>query len=1113
MTSEPKNGVHFTADSSVNTIHILHVDDDPKILEISKLMLCEFDAGFEVDHASSVDEAFSRISLKKYDVVVSDFEMPSKTGLDFLAELKEKRFNLPFILFTGKGREEIATKALNLGADGYYNKQGNPETVYGELVHGIKRVVTWKQAEEKAKQLNYHYAQLFTTIPDGVVIYEAVNDGEDFIFKAFNPTAEKIEKVSKDQVLDKKVTEVFPGVKEFGLFKVLQKVWKTGQPEYLADAFYKDQKDLGSWRENWVYKLPSNEIVAIYKDITESKRAQIELENKYESLERVARSIDSGLAIIGKDYRVVWANQVLIKAGFKPNQKCYQTVNRNNVCPDCGVQKIFEEKTSLDVHEYKTTDSKGKIKFIELRATPIMNKNGEIVGAIELAIPITERKKAEEEILRSKQQYKLLFDNNLDGLIIAKRDGRILAANPAICKMLGMSLQEVLAAGRQGIVIDDEQRNVGALRELDRVGKVKAEVNFKRKDGSIIEAEITSTNFQDIDGSTSILVAVRDITERKENEDNLRLKQCKLSTVLDSSPTIIFYKDVDGKFIEVNRAFSDAVSISKEMLLGKTVFDLYSKNVAQAMANDDFEVFKTKRSKTGIVEPYESSTGLRWIRTDKIPTFDEKGVLNGLVGFSEDITERKKAEDALVESEEKFRLLHESAGVGVGYYSLDGKIIFYNKIALSTIKMGEWQVVGKSLKELFQREQADIWLRRFKSIAEMNKTQEYEDEVELPIGKRWFRSTYSPVTKGRAILGIQVISADITDQKKVEEMLRESEARFKAIASSTPDLLLVQDKELRYTMVLNPQLGLTEKQMMGKTDYDILPKEDADRLTLAKRQALETGKTVVVEIPLISKKGEQEFFDGYYMPKYNANGKVDGLIGYFRNVTRQKMAEKNSEILTEKLRVTGSLTRHDVGNKLMAAKTNLYLLRKMVSGSDLVRYIDSIELSLDKSEEIFEFARDYEKTGNETLCEINVEQAFNEAIRLMPNLTVEIVNKVKGLSVFADSLLGHLFYNLIDNSIKHGKRVSQITLRYEETDKNKQIIYEDDGVGIPLENKAKIFAGFTTGGTGLGLKLVKRIVNAYGWAITEEGIPDKGAKYVITIPKSKNSLKWKLEYS
>lgn len=1105
--------MHFTVDSSVNTVRILHVDDDPSLLEISKLMLCEFDARFEVDHASCVDEAFSKISEKKYDVVVSDFEMPQKTGLDFLAELKEKRFNVPFILFTGKGREEIATKALNLGADGYYNKQGDPGTVYCELAHGIKAVVAGKKAEEKANELNYRYAQLFTTIPDGVVIFEAVDDGEDFIFKDFNPAAEKIEKVSRDQVLGKKVTEVFPGVKEFGLFKVFQKVWKTGQPEYFADALYKDQKDPGSWRENWVYKLQSNEIVAIYKDITESKKAQMELENKYESLERVAGSIDSGLAIIGKDYRVVWANRVLTNAGFRPNQKCYQTVNRNDVCPDCGVRKIFEEKKSLDVHEYKTTDSKGETQFIELRATPIMNKHGQVVGAIELAIPITERKKTEEEMFRSRQQYKLLFDNNLDGLIIAKHDGRILTANPAICKMLGMSLQEVLAAGRQRIVIEEEKRNIEALRELDRLGKVKAEVNFKRKDGSIFEAEITSTNFQDTDGSTSVLIAVRDITERKKNDDDLRLSQRELATVLDCSPTIIFYKDRAGKFIQVNRAFSNAVNISKEMLLGKTVFDLYSKNIAQAMTYDDFEVFKTKCSKIGIVEPYESPMGLRWIKTDKIPTFDETGVLTGLVGFSEDVTERVKAEEALVESEEKFRLLHETAGLGVGYYSLDGKVISYNKIALSAIKMNESQVVGKSLKELFPKEQADIWLRRFKSIAEMNKTQEYEDEVDLPIGKRWFRSTYSPVTKGRAILGIQVISVDITDQKRVDERLRESEALFKTIASNTPDHLLVQDKELRYTMVLNPQLGLTEKEMIGKTDYDILPKEEANRLTLAKRQVLETGKTAVVEISLCSKKGEQQFFDGYYMPKFDTNGKADGLIGYFRNVTRQKIAEKNSESLTEKLRVAGSLTRHDVGNKLMAAKTNLYLLRKRVSGSDLVKYIDLIEESLEKSEEIFEFARDYEKTGNENLCDINVENAFNEAVRLMPNLTVEIVNKARGLSVSADSLLSRLFYNLIDNSIKHGKRVSQITLRNEETEKNKQIIYEDDGVGIPLENKAKIFGGFTTGGTGLGLKLIERIVDAYGWTIAEEGIPGRGVKFVITIPKSKNSLKKKSGHS
>src|SRR5665647_2572603 len=121
-----------------DSIRILHVDDDPSIQELTKLMLLDFDNSIEIDSACCVDKGLTQLAAKTYDLVVSDYEMPQKNGLDFLQELRQNKNLTPFILFTGKGREEVAIKALNLGADGYINKQGNPETVYGELAHAIK---------------------------------------------------------------------------------------------------------------------------------------------------------------------------------------------------------------------------------------------------------------------------------------------------------------------------------------------------------------------------------------------------------------------------------------------------------------------------------------------------------------------------------------------------------------------------------------------------------------------------------------------------------------------------------------------------------------------------------------------------------------------------------------------------------------------------------------------------------------------------------------------------------------------------------------------------------------------------------------------------------------
>jgi DNA-binding NtrC family response regulator len=107
-----------------NVIRVLHVDDDPSILEISKLMLMDMESNLDIDNACCVDEAFKKLETEHYDLVISDYEMPQKDGLQFLTELRKAKNKIPFVLFTGKGREEVAIKALNLGASGYFNKQG-----------------------------------------------------------------------------------------------------------------------------------------------------------------------------------------------------------------------------------------------------------------------------------------------------------------------------------------------------------------------------------------------------------------------------------------------------------------------------------------------------------------------------------------------------------------------------------------------------------------------------------------------------------------------------------------------------------------------------------------------------------------------------------------------------------------------------------------------------------------------------------------------------------------------------------------------------------------------------------------------------------------------------
>ena len=164
-----------------NPILVLHVDDEVSLLKVLKQIL-ELQGLFQVDSAGSVEEAYTKMKEKDFDVIVSDYQMPIKDGLQFLKDLKDSGNNVSFILFTGKGREDVAINALNLGADRYINKSGKPETVYGELAHAILQIVDKKKGDYLLEESEERFRLYVENSPVAVFVansnaeYEYVND-------------------------------------------------------------------------------------------------------------------------------------------------------------------------------------------------------------------------------------------------------------------------------------------------------------------------------------------------------------------------------------------------------------------------------------------------------------------------------------------------------------------------------------------------------------------------------------------------------------------------------------------------------------------------------------------------------------------------------------------------------------------------------------------------------------------------------------------------------------------------------------------------------------------------------------------------------------------------
>jgi signal transduction histidine kinase len=171
-------------------------------------------------------------------------------------------------------------------------------------------------------------------------------------------------------------------------------------------------------------------------------------------------------------------------------------------------------------------------------------------------------------------------------------------------------------------------------------------------------------------------------------------------------------------------------------------------------------------------------------------------------------------------------------------------------------------------------------------------------------------------------------------------------------------------------------------------------------------------------------------------------------------------------------------------------------------GHEAMNYLKKAEPAFYQIEQIFDRARTYERLGVDKLSYVDVNKSCEEAISLVHDLgNIEIVKDCEGLTVYADSLLGQLFYNLLDNSIKHGETVSKIRMYHKESEDGLKLIYEDDGVGVDKADKKKIFGEDTRKSTEIGLHMIQIMCNLYGWTIQETGKRGKGAQFTIAIPK------------
>ena len=264
--------------------------------------------------------------------------------------------------------------------------------------------------EDRLEEYQARFKTLFDHVTSGVAIYEARNDGEDFVFVDFNTAAEETEEIKKEDLIGKSVLDVFPGVREFGLFDVFQRVYKTGTPEHHPVSVYKDERIAG-WRENYVFRLPSKQIVAIYDDVSVKKRTELVTRMTNECFRAIADYTYDWEVWVGPTGRVLWTNpgvervtgynikEITAMSGY-PTPLIHEQ-DRDRMTR--AFQKALEGSTGNDV-QFRLERKDGKVIWAAISWQPIFDDKGNSLGHRQSIRDITDRIKAEQALEKAEHE-------------------------------------------------------------------------------------------------------------------------------------------------------------------------------------------------------------------------------------------------------------------------------------------------------------------------------------------------------------------------------------------------------------------------------------------------------------------------------------------------------------------------------------------------------------------------------------------------------------------------------------------------------------------------------------------------------------------------------------
>jgi PAS domain S-box-containing protein len=510
---------------------------------------------------------------------------------------------------------------------------------------------------------------------------------------------------------------------------------------------------------------------------------------------------------------------------------------------------------------------------------------------------ITEKKLAEKTLQNSEMQYRSLVETTGTGYVIVDNNGRVITANQEYVRLTGRS---TLAEIEGRAVTDwtapyDLERNAREIEKCFRRGQVRdLEIDYQRPDHTIQPIEVNASVIQSNSGKI-ILTLCRDITQRKEAEQKVEESERQFRLLAENSLDMISRIKPDGTRIYVSPAYKTTLGYEQEELIGKGNDEFIHPRDAHVMESLRNILTHENPSATVIFRTKHKDGHYIWIESAVKAIFDETtGELSEYYTVTRDITQRKKEQELLQESEERYRTLVEISPDPVIIHQ-QGKIFLLNPAALRLLGVSHNdEIIGKNVLDFIQPD--------FREEVRKNIQKDLDGEETPSLELKMLRLDGTTIlVEGKGVKtnidgkpAIQVALKDITKSKRAEEELRESKGKLNAMLHSIPDLISMIDKDLTITWANEPAKRFFGNDIIGKKCYEAYhlrqaPCEPYPCLTL---KAFLDGKTHQHETTVIDSQGENRFFECTATVALRDNsGKPVAVLETSRDITDKKKAE------------------------------------------------------------------------------------------------------------------------------------------------------------------------------------------------------------------------------